>query len=59
MNLDPAKAGGALLGTDIAQLICAVLQYFWHIPITGTVEASITGICVFLVSHFLPSKVTP
>ena len=55
MKLDAAKSAGALLGMQLGELICAALTYFAHIPISGAVEADITGVCVFLISHFLPS----
>jgi hypothetical protein len=55
MNLDASKSAGALLGTDVAQLIVAALQYFWHIPVSDLVSGSITGICIFVFSHLIPS----
>jgi hypothetical protein len=54
MNIDASKSAGVLLGTDIAQLICGALTYFWHIPVSGVIESSITGICIFIVAHLVP-----
>lgn len=51
MNIDASKTVGAALGTDVGQLVCAALQYFWHIPVNASVEAAIVGVCVFLCSH--------
>lgn len=58
MNIDASKSAGALLGTDLGQLICSSLQYFGHIPINSQTEAAIVGICIFLASHFIPSNPT-
>lgn len=59
MNLDASKSAGALLGTDVAQLIVAAMQYFWHIPVSDLVSGSITGICIWLFSHLIPSSPGP
>lgn len=53
MNIDPAKATGALVGGDIGQLIVASLHQFAHIDCSQAVEASIISLCIFLASHFL------
>jgi hypothetical protein len=55
MNLDASKSAGALVGTYAAELICASLTYFAHIPISGQTEAAVTGLCIFLAAHFFPS----
>lgn len=59
MNIDASKSAGALIGTYLAQLICVGLPYFAHIPINGATEASITGLCIFLCSHFIPNSRGP
>ena len=59
MKLDASKSAGALLGMQLGELICAGLTYFAHIPISGVIEADITGVCIFLISHFFPSQVNP
>lgn len=58
MNIDASKSAGALLGTYVAQLVCAGLPYFAHIPINGATEASITGLCIFIFSHLIPNGAT-
>lgn len=59
MNIDASKSAGALLGTNVAQLICACLTYFAHIPISGTNEAAIAGICIWLFAHVIPNQPGP
>lgn len=59
MKIDASKAGGVLIGTDVAQLIVAALQYFWHIPVSDVVAGSITGICIFVFSHLIPNQPGP
>lgn len=44
---------------QVAQLICAGLTYFWHIPISGAIEADIAGVCIFLISHLIPNPTPP
>jgi hypothetical protein len=58
-QVDASKSGGALIGADLGQLICSALTYFWHIPISSSTEASIVGICIWGISHFIPSNPMP
>lgn len=59
LKIDAAKSAGALLGTDVAQLIVASLQYFLHIPVSDVVAGSITGICIWIFSHAIPNQSGP
>ena len=59
MKFDASKSAGALIGTDVGQLIVAAMQYFWHIPVSDVISGSITGICIFLFSHLIPNPTQP
>lgn len=56
MHFDASKSAGALLGVPVAQLICAALRYFGHVPIDAATEAEITAVVVFAISHLVPSN---
>ena len=59
MKLDASKSAGALVGGAAAQIICASLKHFAHLPLDATTESSITVLAVFLASHLLPNSPGP
>ena len=56
MKLDASKSAGALVGGAIAQILCSSLKYFAHVPIDPTTSSSVTILCIFLASHFIPNE---
>ncbi len=55
MKLDASKSAGALVGGAFAQIVCASLKHFAHLPLDGTTESSITVLSIFVASHLFPN----
>lgn len=46
--------GGSVLGTAVAQLVIAGVQYFLKVQIDPVVGGAITTICTFAATYFIP-----
>lgn len=51
-------AGGAIVGTAVAQLIIGFWDMFIHTQLTTVLAGAITTICMFVATYFIPDKST-
>jgi hypothetical protein len=48
--------GGAIVGTFVAQLIIAGIEFYLHATASTTVHDAITGLCIFGACYFIPDR---